>query len=453
MKKMSSLGVAIIALSLIICGCSAPGGSAPGGSNTSLPNAPDSLNVVLIDATSVLLTWTDSSSNENGFKIRRTSINSGTQATIDVASPNSTSYTDVGLTATGYRYSVRAYNSLGESAESSLFEIWVGDPINAPTNLSAGVYDSHSIDLSWTQNSPNCHHFTIQRSASSNPDGFAEIATSNLPSYRDTSCNANTAYWYRVEQTSNQNVISEYSNLATATTTAAVQPPSNLIVSAGASSISLNWTGSATPGASYAIMRRQNGFSTASQIASGITAISYTDSTASTGIIFFYSVKAVVGSDSSATSERSGGILYVYNEVESNGPSSWGSTDWYSFGNILTGKDLLEVKGGYSGSYAIYNPNQDKNYDYDIYKISMARGNSIAFTRNSGNVDLLSGMVVALCWVDSSGGEGSHNLAAAGETYSPWVNAGLTITKAYIQVSIPTGITGSSYDFTFAITR
>ncbi len=172
------------------------------------------------------------------------------------------------------------------------------------------------------------------------------------------------------------------------------------------------------------------------------------------GVRYFYSVKAVLNAESSSyTSEGGSALLDVYTEVENNGPMSWASgSDWYYGGDSVLGVDYFEVKGGYSGSYQIYNPAVYKNFDYDVFKISLSKGNSITFTKNSGNMGS-GGLAVSINWLDSWGLLGGHAFASGGETYTPVFDAGVTISHAYIEVDIPSGATGSNYDFTFSISR
>jgi hypothetical protein len=69
------------------------------------------------------LQWTDNSNNETGFKIER-STNGVNFTLIFTAASNVTSYSNTGLTAnTFYHYRVRAYNGVGDSANSNVIKV------------------------------------------------------------------------------------------------------------------------------------------------------------------------------------------------------------------------------------------------------------------------------------------------------------------------------------------
>ncbi|MBV9470032.1 MAG: fibronectin type III domain-containing protein, partial [Abitibacteriaceae bacterium] len=82
------------------------------------PAAPSNLQARAVTGTKITLTWTDNSSNEQGFKIERLSGSTWTQ--IATAGVNVTTYTNSGLQrGKTYSYRVRAYNATGNSAYSN----------------------------------------------------------------------------------------------------------------------------------------------------------------------------------------------------------------------------------------------------------------------------------------------------------------------------------------------
>lgn len=82
------------------------------------PTAPSNLTATA-SSSSAILNWTDSASNEDGFKVERHSTATTTFSEIVSVGANITTYTDSGLSANTYTYRVRAFNSGGFSLYSN----------------------------------------------------------------------------------------------------------------------------------------------------------------------------------------------------------------------------------------------------------------------------------------------------------------------------------------------
>ncbi len=116
-----------------------------------------------------------------------------------------------------------------------------------PSGLSAAAVSQTGINLSWTDNANNETNYLIERSSSAGAP-FVQIASlgANANSFADSGLSAGTTYFYRVRAT-NGSVNSNYSNIASATTSAGggtPQPPaapSNLSAVAQGQTIVLNW--------------------------------------------------------------------------------------------------------------------------------------------------------------------------------------------------------------------
>ncbi|MDQ3282586.1 MAG: metallophosphoesterase, partial [Acidobacteriota bacterium] len=104
------------------------------------PNPPTGLTASAASTTQINLTWTDNSSNEDGFRVERCSGASCTNFTqVAQTATNVTSYSDSGLTAsTLYRYRVVAFNAGGVSATSSIAESTTQTAVTVP-GAPAGV--------------------------------------------------------------------------------------------------------------------------------------------------------------------------------------------------------------------------------------------------------------------------------------------------------------------------
>jgi hypothetical protein len=71
-------------------------------------------------AAQLSLTWSDASTNEDGFHVQRKAGTTGTYTTIATPAPGTTGYVDGTVTAgTNYCYRVSAYNTAGDSAYSN----------------------------------------------------------------------------------------------------------------------------------------------------------------------------------------------------------------------------------------------------------------------------------------------------------------------------------------------
>ena len=83
------------------------------------PSAPSSLTATAVSSSQINLSWTDSSTNEDGFKIER-KTGSGSYALIATVTAGTISYSNTGLaSSTTYTYHVYAYNSGGNSGYSN----------------------------------------------------------------------------------------------------------------------------------------------------------------------------------------------------------------------------------------------------------------------------------------------------------------------------------------------
>jgi fibronectin type 3 domain-containing protein len=90
-----------------------------GAALTGVPAAPTSLTATAVSLSQINLTWADTSSNESGFKIERSSATAG-WAQIATTGANIASFSSTGLAgSTTYSYRVRAYNTAGDSGYSN----------------------------------------------------------------------------------------------------------------------------------------------------------------------------------------------------------------------------------------------------------------------------------------------------------------------------------------------
>jgi predicted phage tail protein len=186
--------------------------------------APTTLTAAAVSSSQINLTWVDSDTTEQGFKIERCGgVGCSSFVQIATVSANVTSYSNTNLTgSTSYSYRVRAYNASGNSNYSNTASaVTPAAPAlpAAPSSLTAAVISKNQINLSRVDNGGNETGFRVERCSGSTCTNFTVIATvgANVTSYANTNLTANTTYRYRV-YAYNAGGNSGYSNISTATT-------------------------------------------------------------------------------------------------------------------------------------------------------------------------------------------------------------------------------------------
>jgi hypothetical protein len=138
------------------------------------PTAPSNLAATSTNPRSVTISWTDTSSNESGFRLERR-VASGSFAPLTNLPPNSTSFLDVSVQADqGYIYRLRALNASGESDPSNEATATVPSlpppPPEAPKLPPAGL-DTESDGLTDLE---EVLYGTDARTPDSDSDGFLD---------------------------------------------------------------------------------------------------------------------------------------------------------------------------------------------------------------------------------------------------------------------------------------
>jgi chitodextrinase len=118
-------------------------------------------------------------------------------------------------------------------------------PPTAPASLAATPASATQINLSWGASTDNVGvtQYLVERCQGAGCSSFAVIATPTTTNYGDTGLTGATSYSYRVRARDAAANLSPYSNIATASTTSDVNPPTVTITSPGGSA---QLTGNAT---------------------------------------------------------------------------------------------------------------------------------------------------------------------------------------------------------------
>jgi hypothetical protein len=203
-------------LAVNLAGCVGYGGGSntkPGGG--SAPAAPTSLSATAANA-QVNLSWS-ASSGASAYYVKRSTTSGGPYT--QIAAPAATNYSDNNLSnGTKYFYVVSAYNSYGQSSNSSEVSATpaaAATPPAAPTGLQAAGGNAQ-VSLTWTA-STGATSYHVKRSTTSGR-GYLQIAAPTAANFTDTTVNNGTTYFYVV---SALNAAGESANSAQATATPA----------------------------------------------------------------------------------------------------------------------------------------------------------------------------------------------------------------------------------------
>lgn len=164
------------------------------------PVAPITLIYDTITPSSVLLSWTDRSDNETGFRIYKSLSQTSGYQLIHSTGENEHTYLNENLNrGTAYFYRVRAFNDDGVSSYTNILKIITPNPPRSPTSITLLSASKTSVEFEWTDNADNEEGFCLERSINT-PGQF--IITDTLPAntkeFSDQKLKSNTRYYYRL---------------------------------------------------------------------------------------------------------------------------------------------------------------------------------------------------------------------------------------------------------------
>ncbi len=332
-----------------------------------IPPVPKNLTANPAD-TQVTLSWTASNSAEE-YRIYRASTPDGTLARIaEGTTITETNYIDTGLTNdTTYRYTVRAFNSIGESTDST--EV-TATPVAstvvppAPANLTATAGDTE-ISLSWDA-VPGATEYRIFRAATAT-DPLARIAENDtiiVTTYTDTGLTNGTTYRYTVRAVNNIGEGIDSSEATAAPALAAPAAPTNLSATATASGqVTLTWDATDNT-AEYQVFRADTADGDLVRIAdtTTITDPTYTDTGLANDTAYRYTVRAANAAGASPASSEASVTTLALPAAPANFSATPGDTQVLLSWDAVTGAT-----------------------EYRIYRAATANG---ALTRVTTNSDI-----------------------------------------------------------------
>ena len=280
--------------------------SATPGATTTPPPAPASLAAVAGNA-QIVLTWA-ASTGATSYNVYRGTTANGQSATPVKTGVTGTTWTNTGLTnGTKYFYKVSAVNANGSGAMSPEANATPSAPAvpPAPATLTATAGNAQVI-LNWAA-STGATSYNVYRGTSANGESTTPVMTGVTGvTWTNTGLTNGKNYFFKVAAV-NANGTGAMSPEANATPVAPTPPPAptNLVATAGNQQIVLTWTAS-SGATSYNIYRGTTaGGQSATPLATGITAATWTNTGLTNGTMYFYKVAAVNANGTSAKSNES----------------------------------------------------------------------------------------------------------------------------------------------------
>ncbi len=204
-----------------VAGCSAESNTTSRTIDASAPAVPSGLTATYSSAAgSVLVSWTDNSTGEWGFRLNRRIKGStgwfGLASVFNNTTGSSVSFTDTYQLATNttYEYVVRSYNTY-ESGDSNIVTVSTGattsgdvTPPSVPTNVSVTPMSTSSILISWGASTDNVGLSVYRIYRNGGEVGW--VSTPTL-SYTNTGLSSGTSYSYSVAAQDTSNNLSAQS--------------------------------------------------------------------------------------------------------------------------------------------------------------------------------------------------------------------------------------------------
>ena len=252
----------------------------------SIPATPTGVSASAESSTSIKVSWS-SVIGATGYKVYRSTSSSGTYSS--VGDVTTTSYTNTGLTAgTTYYYKVSAYNSAGESAQSSSVSAKPESIPSTPTGVWAEVASSSSIQVGWSSVT-GATGYKVYRSTSSSGT-YSKVGDATTTSYTDTGLTANTTYYYKVSATNSAGESAQSSSVSAKPESIPSTPTG---VWAGVASENSIWVGwSSVTGATGYVVYRSSSASGTYRDVGDVTTNSYTDTGLTANTTYYYKVSA-----------------------------------------------------------------------------------------------------------------------------------------------------------------
>ena len=268
----------------------------------------------------VSLQWTppvlDGGSALTGYKVFRGTTPGGESPTpVATLGPAVTTFDDTGLSnGTPYYYTVAAVNAIGATPSNEVSAIPAALP--GPPTLAVPTTASNTVGLSWTgpvsDGGSPITAYGVLRGTSSGTESLLTTLGAGATSYSDTSAVNGTTYFYEVSAVTG--IGATASNEQSANPTGPATAPTQLTVSVAAGSATLKWSAPSNNGGAsidgYQVLRSTTSGAEVALPSQPVgTALTFTDSTATSGARYYYVVKAHTSLGYSAASNEVSAVI------------------------------------------------------------------------------------------------------------------------------------------------
>ncbi len=430
--------------------------------DTTPPSTPTGLTAAVAGSTGANLSWSASTDNVGvtGYIVRRNGV--------QVATPDTTSYADTGLSVGTYSYTVAARDAAGNiSPNSASVSVTIADttPPTTPTGLTAAAAGSTGANLSWSASTDNVGvtGYIVRRNG-------VQVATPATTSYADTGLSAATTYSYTVaarDAAGNISANSTSVSVTLADTTPPTTPTGLTAAAAGSTGANLSWSASTDNVGVTGYIVRRNGV----QVATPATT-SYADTGLSVGT-YSYTVAArdaagnispnsatasVTIADTTAPTTPTGLTAAVAGSAGAN--LSWSaSTDNVGVTGYIVRRNGVQVATPATSSYADAGLSAATTYSYTVAARDAA-GNtspdSTSVSVTTGSTADTTAPTTPTGLTAAAAGSSGANLSWGASTDNVGVT-GYIVRRNGVQVATPattsyadTGLSVGTYSYTVA---
>lgn len=262
------------------------------------PSKPYDVKLRSLSATSLNLSWRDSSKSLSGFEIWRKVGVAGVFNLLFSPGASVFNINDNGLIPdTVYFYKIRSVNKFGKSAFTDVVNSYNsgGSPnIVAPSNLSVTAIEPSIVKLTWRDNSSNENYFGVERRTTFSNFITVGFVGANVTSFTDSANGlvGATDYCYRIKAFSSSD--SSWSLEACARTPQfLLRAPVNItLTNTSSKNIRVEWTDNDPTFASFEIERKTEVNGTYHLIATVAGNINlYDDSSVEPGHTYYYRIR------------------------------------------------------------------------------------------------------------------------------------------------------------------